>query len=196
MWAVVGELYANALKTLSICLVYGIIWPACYLFTPFALLFQYCCFNFAVVFWWRPAPQLTDELMFRMHRGIGVMMLLRYGVELMGYSKADASRNVLGGDIVRVVLNLVLLGLYYADLLPYLNERKMPSLRRYRYEETDEDAVAYEDVPKHSKSPLARYECPTLGSGRRAPALEKLYHKADLGLELYTPSPRATSESL
>ena len=52
----VGELYANAFKTVAIALVYSPVWPIATLLTPIGLLVAYFCFNFAVTHTRREAP--------------------------------------------------------------------------------------------------------------------------------------------
>ena len=184
----VGELYANALKTLAICLVYGPIWPLSYLLTPVALVVEYFCFSFAIFYWWGPAPQLTDELLHRMRRWIGVVMCLRWTIEVIGLSKARPERVPEADVFVRVVLNAVLLGAYF--IVP--PSRYFPSLRRLRYDEVATDGVAHDEVPKHRGHALAEYDCPTLGNGRDggARALAARHDKAAHGFELFSSSAR------
>ena len=62
----VGEPYANGLKTFAICLVYSPMWPLANILVMPGLLVCYVCFSFAICFWWRPPPQLSDELLHRM----------------------------------------------------------------------------------------------------------------------------------
>ena len=48
----IGELYANTLKTCSLGLAYGPIYPACYLLTAAALLFSNICTSYSISRWY------------------------------------------------------------------------------------------------------------------------------------------------
>ena len=200
MWApedmFVGELYANAMKTFAVAIVYQPLWPTAPLLVPLGLLAAYGCFNFAIVFWWRPPPQLSDEMLSRMVYMIGGLMAVRFVVEYMVESKArpelgdtpDAAL-LAASDAARTAVQFGVLGLYF--LLPL--ERWMPSLRRYRQEELTTDPTPYDDVAKSTGVALARYECPALGRARTAAELERAHQTSSLstamGLELYVATP-------
>ena len=70
----VGELYANALKTITICLIYSPLWPPAYLLSACASLVAYGCFSAAMALWWRPPAAIGDELMQRLERVLWGML--------------------------------------------------------------------------------------------------------------------------
>jgi len=83
-----GELYASCLKTVALCLIYAPLWPMAYLLTALALLFSYACTKFAVGFWYRKPPMVTEEMMSKLRARLGLLMLLHMIVALIA---ADAS---------------------------------------------------------------------------------------------------------
>jgi len=177
----VGELYANALKTFAICLVYAPMWPLASLLVPFALLVAYFCFNLAIVYWWSPPPQLSDELLHRMRGWICVVLLLRYAVEAVCDYKARRERDATEA-VVRVLVQVALLGLYM--IVPL--ERVHTSLARFRYDDAAPNPSPYETVQDR----LPKYECPAAGPTRSAQMLQSSYERSlTQGLKLVAMKP-------
>jgi len=87
----VGELYANALKTVTICLIYSPLWPPAYLLAAVGVLVAYLCFSCATSYWWKPPAAIGDELMQRLRTAFAVMMLLRFAVEALSYSLSTSA---------------------------------------------------------------------------------------------------------
>lgn len=175
--------------------VYAPIWPLAYALTPLALLWEYACFNVAIVHWWGPAPQMTDELLHRMRGWLGIVCLMRWAVELTGLSMVRPERTPDTAPVLLCVLQLGLLASYFWWTPP---SRYYPSLRRLRFDEVTaaiEYSIPYDGVAQHTGTPLVPYECPSLGAGKSGgPSALAASHakQAALGFELYSTADRVS----
>ena len=187
LWAAepmfVGELYANALKTVTICLVYSPLWPPAYMLSAIGVLVAYVCFSIAISYWWRPPAAIGDELMQRLRTTLALMLLLRFAVEAWTYSLSTSvgrdpnaqaglrpkeigergSGNPFNSSFpwARLVTNVVLLLVYTIAPVDVFTR----FFRRYRHQEIEADMgdIRYEEV--HAWLGVAPASQPPPGSG-------------------------------
>lgn len=96
LWAppdmLLGELYAANLKTVALCLIYAPLWPWAYLLTAVALALSYWCTKFAVAYWYKKPPMVSEEMMSSFRSRLGFIMLLHAIVAIFA-SKASSDRD-------------------------------------------------------------------------------------------------------
>jgi hypothetical protein len=178
----VGELYANALKTFAIAVLYQPVWPLVPFLVPVGLLVAYLCFNFAIVFWWRPPPDLSDELLQRLRGWVLAVLIVRFGIELWVDSQARPETK--RGALLVVAESAARCAVQVALVLAFCvcPWGRFTALRRWRHDETATNSKPYEA----QQDTLDKYDCPAVGPTRSAFALEKAHEKRLVGLDLTT----------
>ena len=71
----IGELYANTLKTCSLGLTYGPLYPICYLWVAFALIFCNVCTSYGISRWYARPPAVDEEMMMALRYMFGAILL-------------------------------------------------------------------------------------------------------------------------
>ena len=191
----VGELYANALKTFSVALIYSPLWPLAHIIVLIGLLITYLCFNFAIIFWWRPPPDLSDELLERFRHWLVLILLLRYLVELVVDSYARPNADVQHYGRLRIYpeawarfcVQLALIAIYL--IIPW--GWASTKFGRYRFDADAPNASPYNEQKEH----LAKYDCPAVGPKRPASDLQRTHEQRRArGLDLRPTTPPPTPE--
>ena len=73
----IGELYANTLKTCSLGLAYGPLYPSCYLLTAFALVFCNLCTSYGISRWYARPPAVNQDMMMALRRVLSIIVLFQ-----------------------------------------------------------------------------------------------------------------------
>ena len=166
-----GELYAATVKTVSLGLLYGALYPPMYLLTAVALGITFWGSKFAVCRWYARPPHVDVEMLTRLRSSLGLLVGLHIGLLGIGAWRAADPRQYQPADFLPLVFVLVLWLFHNAaplSLLPWLAEH---SSDRHE-EEMDTEGVRYDQVRSVKKYEIDRYECPAANHNKSIAQLE------------------------
>lgn len=176
LWApppmMIGELYANLLKTVALGWIYAPINPLSLLLCACCLAFGFVCTNVGISFWFRRPPHVDDELLASVRKGFslvsgGYVLVASIGLYRSSAHHSAARPLELIGALAAVWLTWMVLPL---QLVPALG-----SYARTRGKVTGSASftdVAYDDVLRSKGYTVDRYVCPAMDRDLDASQLE------------------------
>jgi hypothetical protein len=170
----IGDLYANTLKTISLSLVYGPLYPLTYLWGIFALIFCNLCTTYGISRWYGKPPAVDEEMMMALRTvlsGLLIFQIFISGCAAESLGVAFDSPHVPYAANVAVYILAPLLWLVYA-LMPLGLFKMFRSVEEEEEmgegdndgdgQEGDTGGVHFDDVAKLKGYEMEPYICPKI----------------------------------
>ena len=177
----IGELFADAIRTLGLCFMYAPIYPPLYLLASLGLLANLLGNKFALSYWWASPPCVGQEMMERLRLAIWLLMPLQFGVGALATWRAAHDRGFVSSGLPSLLLSCALWLSYPAVLcvherLPLRLQRGVEWLRPYDPLRLTTHGLRYDGVRAAKGYEIARYR--GLGATRTEESAAQLEERA------------------
>jgi len=166
-----GLLYSQTVKTASLGLIFGSIYPMAYAITSAGLLLSWFCTRIGIRLWFQKPPTVDQEMMMELRLRLGNVMGVATVVQwaatwnALGSGGYGASSIVLaGGPLCCIVYALIPLGRFrmFAKAEQLGGDDDVE-------DDSDTGGLAFDEVARTTGNDMPRYVCPMLDTTSLAP---------------------------
>ena len=103
----IGELFADLVKLIALCLLYAPLQPMMYVYTVLALVLSLACDKYAISYWWRAPPSCRADLMERLRFTLWLLLPLHFGASAFALVYAqprEGAADAMGGPLALSII--------------------------------------------------------------------------------------------
>ena len=141
----IGELFAEIVKSVGLCLLFAPLYPPLYLLTSLCLLLSFVGDKYAISYWWKNPPSLRHDLMERLRLEIWLLLPLHFIMSGVGNARAQHD---FGFTSVALAPTVVSGAVWLGYPLALLVSGRVKWLQAHDPLELTTEGVRFDDVPR------------------------------------------------